>query len=261
MKHYEYPVIITKDRQEYKASTYLAKVASPLRRKDVQILLVNYFLGYILVYPILFSLIMDLMPLSYDAKVNAMEMLTYGVTMIVAVHYGMPLLKESYYALKGNLKNTFKKIGIGMCCIYGMNFVLNIIAITLSGMETSNNQAAIVDQIGSSPFKTIFLAVIFAPIVEELVFRGAIFRHLRLKKGFLFALLVSIVLFGGLHVFQSVLIGEFNDLFFIFTYMSMAMVMCFVYEKTGNIYAPIFLHVINNGISVFLIMITSALGG
>lgn len=78
-----------------------------------------------------------------------------------------------------------------------------------------------------------FAAVIIAPIVEEIVFRGVILHRFTIKWGVKWAILVSSIIFAFLH---TDIIGAF-----IF-----GVVMCILYIKTASILVPVVAHIINN---------------
>lgn len=88
----------------------------------------------------------------------------------------------------------------------------------------------------------IVLAVVVAPAFEEIIFRGFLYPAFRNLFGPRLALLAVATLFAGLHPtvthFYSLLV-----LAAIFTYL---------YERTGNLIAPIAVHALHNGIVVAL---------
>ncbi len=89
-----------------------------------------------------------------------------------------------------------------------------------------------------------FVAVIIAPIVEEILFRGVILHRFTIKWGVKWAILVSSIIFAFLH---TDIIGAF-----IF-----GVVMCILYIKTASILVPVVAHIINNLLAYGLeIMIT-----
>lgn len=83
-------------------------------------------------------------------------------------------------------------------------------------------------------------AVIFAPIFEELLFRGVIFAALRSKFSFGFSALVSAIIFSVLHE---------HYLSFL-PILLLAVVFSYLYERTKNLAYPILLHMIYNGFSL-----------
>lgn len=81
--------------------------------------------------------------------------------------------------------------------------------------------------------------LIFAPIIEELLFRGLIFPNNR-KLGELFAIIISGVFFGLWH----------QNLPQIFVTGTFGMFSAFLYLRTKSIYPSIIAHFLNNSIAV-----------
>ena len=97
-------------------------------------------------------------------------------------------------------------------------------------------------------------AVILAPLVEELFFRGLIFNTLRQKSAF-WAHLISAFLFGLLHVYSYILAGDMTEWLKLIPYMTAGLAFSYAYERRQNIIAPIVLHSIKNLIAVILIYV------
>jgi membrane protease YdiL (CAAX protease family) len=86
-------------------------------------------------------------------------------------------------------------------------------------------------------------AVVIAPIVEELFFRGFVFTALRDKLAPIWAAIATGILFGLVHAFGSP-IGFLPPLALLGT------LLCIVYWKTGSIYPAIGLHCLNNCVAL-----------
>ncbi len=84
-------------------------------------------------------------------------------------------------------------------------------------------------------------AIIFAPVVEELVFRGVLFNRLKIRTGIIPAMIISSFLFGIGH--------EFGGMTSAFLF---GMCMCILYLKTDNILVPMSVHFINNVVATIL---------
>ena len=84
-------------------------------------------------------------------------------------------------------------------------------------------------------------SIIFAPIIEELVFRGVLFNRLKIRTGIIPAMLISSFLFGIGHDFGGITSA------FLF-----GMCMCILYLKTDNILVPMSVHFINNVVATLL---------
>ncbi len=112
------------------------------------------------------------------------------------------------------------------------NFLMSVIE-SLKGQEISN---AIADQInGSSPLVNFIVAVVLAPIFEELICRKLIIDRL-LPYSEVLAVVTSGLLFGLIH-------GNFYQFFYA---ALLGMLFAVVYVKTGNIFHTIGMHAIIN---------------
>lgn len=88
--------------------------------------------------------------------------------------------------------------------------------------------------------------VILPPIVEEIMFRGFLYGGLRSKLHFIPAALITSVIFAVPHSAESsqgILWIAAIDTF------SLSLVLCYLREKTGAVYAGIGLHAIKNAIA------------
>ena len=92
----------------------------------------------------------------------------------------------------------------------------------------------------------LFAAVIIAPISEELFFRGVLFNRLKIRKGFLFGLIVSSVFFGLCHFNYPDHISHI-----IYTCI-FGMCMCILYSRTDNILLNMLVHSAYNLLSLLI---------
>ena len=116
-----------------------------------------------------------------------------------------------------------------------------IIFILNNGIAT--NEENVRKLIELSPLYIYLSAVIFAPIVEELVFRQGI-RNI-FGRNILFVL-ISGVLFGALHMVNG--IENALDLLYLIPYSSLGIAFAYDLYKTDNIFTSIGLHFMHNGI-------------
>ncbi|WP_353053437.1 CPBP family intramembrane glutamic endopeptidase [Bacillus thuringiensis] len=108
---------------------------------------------------------------------------------------------------------------------------------------TSQNTQYIFSIIQAVPLYVV-TSIVYAPIMEELVFRKVIYGTLAKKYNFFIAALLSSGLFALIHM-------EFTHFL---VYLSMGLVFSFVYKMTDKILVPITAHMIMNAI-VFLTLI------
>ena len=86
--------------------------------------------------------------------------------------------------------------------------------------------------------------IFYAPVLEELIFRGVLFNRLKIRIGFVPAMLISSFLFGIGHDFGGITSA------FLF-----GICMCILYAKTDNILIPMSVHFINNVVATILELI------
>jgi membrane protease YdiL (CAAX protease family) len=88
----------------------------------------------------------------------------------------------------------------------------------------------------------ILAASIIGPILEEIIFRKIFFGSLKKKIGFLFAALISSLLFAAFHF-------DFSHLLI---YLVIGFFLCYVYHKTGRIVVTMFMHAAMNATVVLI---------
>lgn len=89
-------------------------------------------------------------------------------------------------------------------------------------------------------------AVILAPLVEELIFRGCIYRFLKSQIAPVLAQILSAVLFALLHA---------NAMSFL-PLVLLGVILARVYEQEGNILVPISFHALFNGFTLLLLLLS-----
>lgn len=87
----------------------------------------------------------------------------------------------------------------------------------------------------------ILIAVVAAPLTEELIFRGCLYGILRQIGGKFLAIAVSSLLFALIHGHIPSLAGL----------VILSVGLSLLYEKTGSLWAPILLHAAFNGLSIY----------
>jgi membrane protease YdiL (CAAX protease family) len=91
-----------------------------------------------------------------------------------------------------------------------------------------------------NPWLVTVAIVVFAPIAEELFFRGIVFNAWLREAGRIWAYVGSAALFAAIHLSLESLLPIFL----------LGLALAWVYQRTGNLLAPITMHATVNGISV-----------
>lgn len=194
----------------------------------------------------------------YGGYTPLLYYLVNGVTYILA--FAIPplfYLKIKHISLTEALPFQKTKFGTSLACIaLGMgvcmlaNYPANWVADLLDrlGVNGTLPDSPLNGEPSIQILYFISLAVI-PPIVEELVFRGAILHGLR-RFGDGFAILGSAFLFGMFH-------GNFIQIPFAFL---CGLVLAFVVVKTGNLWVSIVIHFINNGMAAAVTLLERQMG-
>ncbi len=125
--------------------------------------------------------------------------------------------------------------------------VMVLIMQIISGFQVDQEQELGFKSLTSSyEYILAFLAlVVMAPLAEELLFRGYLFGRLRHFISFVPATIITSLLFGLVHWQWNVGVDVFI----------LSLALCYLREKTGSLWAAIFLHSLKNGIAFTLLFI------
>ncbi len=234
---------------------HLSECSFPLSKGRACFLLAHYFIGYQFLYPNIFA---DL-TLRMDPGAKMIhpwfQMGIYIWMIAVTITVAWPLLKESMQTFLRDPLSIIKTCLKMLVLFYVVNIIVNLIVLMFSSTNESANQTQVIEAMQVFPAITLFSSLIYAPIVEEILFRGICYRALRPKFRFIAAALFSAFIFGFIHVMDSVFIGNFNDLIYLLSYGCIGFFLALTYEKTNSIYGSMFLHFLNNAIAFLLLIV------
>ncbi len=151
-------------------------------------------------------------------------------------------LRDTFCKPKVPMKTVFRWILICLGITYGGAFVSRIFWMliqTLTGMEMVAQDFS-ADSTWLSVLTNIVAMVIYAPLFEEMMFRGTIFRSTQ-KGGDLAGAILCGILFGLWHINYDQTIYA----------AVMGFCVCVLFVKTGTIWAPIIMHAAMNSIGAF----------
>lgn len=114
----------------------------------------------------------------------------------------------------------------------------------------------LIDLFGGSGVWTLIafgmLATLWAPLVEESIFRGCLFRHVRSRVGVVLAAIITAMVFGGMHGYPGLLLLPVTSLGVVFALMR---------EWRGSLVAPMTAHLIHNAtVTIVLVSFVTLLG-
>lgn len=143
---------------------------------------------------------------------------------------------------------AWQVILVGFVLLTLVKYIGGIVLMLENGLGANTQNQMALEQLGLSPILLIVLTIIVAPMVEETVMRGIILG--RLFKNSYLGVIVSSFLFGLLHMPSD--IGSW------IIYGGMGLVLALVYHKTEKLEYTIAIHLINNALGVFLMLLSVA---
>lgn len=167
-----------------------------------------------------------------------------SVALIVAVVVGF--YKDKLVALGFTSKKMPKALLYGV-----LGFVVAFIVAAIVGLPIQQRfgvdptQEALSQATGvPGLFPLVFLSgAIIAPVAEEIIFRGYLYKAFRDRFKPSYAIVMSAALFSVLHLELLATVQLFV----------IGIALGYVYEKTGNLVAPITLHVLNNAVAFLFV--------
>lgn len=190
---------------------------------------------------------------------------TYIAATLVIIPLLFNTIKKDVISYFNNLSFSLQWTGIGFGILYLGVIVGNIIVLALTyGLDASGNSEnqeainKIMQSGGLNLFLIAIITIVIAPIIEELIFRKALFGLF--KKNTIMTVIFSAVIFASIHVIPACITllidvlnnsGSITDLYveavYIFSYLGQGVALSYVYYKTnGNIIPCIIIHLANN---------------
>ncbi|MDD3392464.1 MAG: type II CAAX endopeptidase family protein [Bacilli bacterium] len=167
-------------------------------------------------------------------------------TLIIIYIYKDELKVKWHDAVKNNKKYFdiyFKYWIILLILMLTSNYLISL----LMPDSIPANEETIRTILGSYPIYMFISAVFIAPILEELTFRLS-FRYM--FKSNILLIFMSGLMFGSIHVLSSA--ESLMELLYIIPYSIPGFVFAYVLTKSDNIFVPMGMHFIHNGILISL---------
>lgn len=232
--------------------------ATAVPRTEIRILLV--YIGVLVAFAVLQGVLGSL--LATDTW-TALQQNTYQSTLNLFIYVIMTIVmlrvaKIYFFNNQWPLFIVRPRFSYGMVLLtlylmLGFNLILNqwFLKFDLSGI--SANESAIRTMLQSSWYNALmvfFMIVVFAPIVEELVFRKGFYQLIARRFGHLAAIFLNALPFALIHM-----LTELDNVVFIIPYYGMGIMLSFGYYYSGRlILVPIVAHSVMNLITFFAIL-------
>ena len=129
--------------------------------------------------------------------------------------------------------------------LFGLAF-----AITMLYGERKTDLDLMIESSIYTRFVTAFVAVVTAPLIEELIYRGLLYKALEKAAGVAIAIVVVSLLFAGVHVFQYR-----NNLAVIAVITLLSITLTVTRAVSGKVLPAFIIHLVFNGIQSVLIVV------
>ena len=179
------------------------------------------------------------------------NMFAYTVGFAVLSLSMSRFLRESFDVFWDNFMASMKAIGVNIILYYVTQYAITLaLLLVLPSVENPNTEAVgMAVAINSKVMK--FIAVVLAPIVEEILFRGIVFGTIA-GKNKTAAYIVSTVLFAAYHLWSYLFAGVDFILILLYSieYVPGAVFFAKSYDESGNIWTPILMHAVMNYVAI-----------
>lgn len=215
-------------------------------------LLILYFVGYLFVAEWLLSSFVY-PNFGYTWYLLTSTLIEATMFLIVVFVLNDWFAKE-WKVFRQNIGQSLKSILFYVFLLYAVSFVFNLLIALPFHLTEAENQINAETMMSMNSIGFIVNALIIAPIIEEVIFRGCIFDTFANKWGILIGALISGGIFGLLHIGASVMQGNWLNLLYILDYGGCGMVLSFAYGKSHSIWTSIIVHMCFNFIGVLFMI-------
>ena len=176
----------------------------------------------------------------------------YFVLIVFFILYYRKYLKEKWHDFTKNFKK-YMKIGFkdwftGFIIMY----VANAIIMNFLG-NIGQNEEVVQGLISKTPIVAFLLTTLFAPFIEEMLFRKLLQDCFNNKILFM---IISGLLFGLVHVLGA---ENYLEYLLIISYGALGFMFAHALVKTDNIYTTIMLHMFHNGVLTIIAILGNVL--
>ena len=170
-----------------------------------------------------------------------------SILLILSIVLFFNLFKEEFKLFFKNILSyilyIMPKLGIG----YIIYIAVSLISVSITKQTTTVNQSSL-EQL--SYWYLVPAAVIWAPIVEETIFRRCLRFFVKNNKLFI---ILSALIFGLLHTIHE---ESLLNIFVIgLPYMALGGYLAYIYTKTNNLFSNIFSHMFINTLALIIMVL------
>lgn len=208
-----------------------------------------------LIIQIFLSYLMGLLNglLSKPMGSGTLAFVTYAVNFVVIVCIFHSFLKNSLTAAWRDIWNFLQALVLGFVAHWACTKVLDWAISFLIPGYTPLTDASVSALAGSNIYLRIIGIVILAPVIQETLYRGLVFRNLW-RKNKAAAYIISMIVFAAVHTLGYIGTEDITALVLCFIrYLPAGLCLAWTYSKADNVFAPIIVHAVINAISIGIV--------
>jgi membrane protease YdiL (CAAX protease family) len=196
---------------------------------------------HILVLPLLIPLAATYFPSLTEGQSN---LIYYGIGVLFLGLFFLPYLRRQFDALLDRPLDALVALAGAFLLDLILSYAAAYLIYFLYGDAAVNpNNENLFPYVGKDFSIIRALAIYIAPVLEETLFRGVLFGSLR-RRNRLLAYAVSVILFSLYHVWQYAAAGMDPTLLgYALQYIPVSIALCWCFERSGSLWAPIALHI------------------
>lgn len=183
-----------------------------------------------------------------------------GYMLIIFLLYKNKIKEDFKNYIKdffSNFEYSFKYYFIGLLIM----FISNILITSILPDAIAGNEESVREMITKVPVYMIFSVSIYAPFVEEMIFRHSIkdcFKDYNQNKFIKYGyILTSGFLFAAAHIFGQT--TSTLDYIYIIPYLALSISFSSLYSKTDNIFSSISVHSLHNTLTIILYFLSGGI--
>lgn len=190
----------------------------------------------------------------YELNDALLNLIIYAIGALFCFLFMWKYLKNSFGCIFDAPIKYLKTVFSGLCLYYAASVLVTIVILFILPENSSlvNPNTENVEMIVYNNYNiSIIMTVFFAPVVEECMFRGALFGSI-VNKNRVLAYLVTIIVFSMYHLWGYFVTDYSWELWvYLLQYVPATIILCRAYEKSGTIWCSIAIHALINFIATY----------
>lgn len=184
---------------------------------------------------------------------GTLNFVTYVVNFLFIVCIFNHFLRDSLVSAWRGLWALAQAVILGFVFYWACDWLIDWVFSYLFSGYHSLVDASIAALSASNHYLMIIGVVILAPVIEETLYRGLVYRNIW-RKNKVAAYIVSMLVFAAVHILAYIGTQDITTLVLCFVrYLPAGLCLAWTYSKADNVFAPIIVHAIINAISIGIV--------